>query len=186
MWASDGSSLTNMKLGLLLLLLAGVCSGEIEEKGMFDGVKVVTTTDGKVYAGVKSVKVTPAYVTVIHEGGVGRVFWEKLPEDLRTGYGYDREAAIAFMRAENAKESATRAQLDKGLAVLKKRQDAEAAERERARRDKALFAELQAINDRYSFPSRPAPCIPSARPNGVGYRYYTTADGKGIWLRPEE
>lgn len=172
----------------MLMLLAMACAVNADTlKPMFEGVERIETVDGKVYEGVMSVKVTPAYVTVMHEGGSARVYWEKMPEEMRTAYGYDREKALEFLKAELTKRGAAQAALEKDSAAAAKVAAVKKAKADRERNAVALEAKLREINRQHdAYPSAPAPAKPVFRPNATGYRYYTTPDGKGVWLRGEE
>ncbi len=75
---------------------------EVEsDEGLGEGGEIKTAA-GKVYKGVRNVRVTPAYVAFIHEGGAASVPWEEMPEAMRTAAGYEAEKAKAFREEENA------------------------------------------------------------------------------------
>ncbi len=70
----------------------------------------MTTTAGKKYSGVKINKVEPDGVSIFHSGGVAKLKFEDLSPELQKHFGYDREKAAAFAKAEAARQAKLRAE----------------------------------------------------------------------------
>ena len=89
-----------MKTGLLILLLAPALYA-------LD----ISTLDGKTYRECRVAHVYPDSICVLFSGGGARIPFTNLAESVRAEFGYDRQRAAAFQRAEATRAEQQRAQL---------------------------------------------------------------------------
>lgn len=107
-----------MKWAIFLTLLVSTLVAA-EEK-----VKI-TTTDGKTYEG-KITRVEASAITVMHTGGIARIDFARLPEEVQKKYGYDPEKAAAQRKAmANSQQARRQAILAQQQAAEKGKADAE-------------------------------------------------------------
>jgi hypothetical protein len=75
----------------------------------------VTTTDGKTYQKVEVVSQDAIGIKIKHEGGIARLAFDKLPEELQTRFGYDPAKAVAQQTEEIRQERQQQQQLNQEL-----------------------------------------------------------------------
>jgi hypothetical protein len=78
----------------------------------FDSIK---TTDGKTYQKVEVVSQDAIGIKIKHEGGIARLGFDKLPEELQTRFGYDPAKAVAQQTEEIRQERQQQQQLNQEL-----------------------------------------------------------------------
>lgn len=83
----------------------------------------LTTTDGKTYQRISSVKPDGNAVRIIHQDGAASIPYQNIPEAQRSAFGYNPSAPVKDTAAESAANAAA---YDKQLAALA------AAERKKA------------------------------------------------------
>lgn len=82
-----------MRLALILLFGLSVFAGAApEEPGPFD----VETVDGAVFRNAQVRRIEPDGLTLSHDGGLAKVPFSRLPENLRRKYEYDPEEAERY------------------------------------------------------------------------------------------
>ena len=81
----------------------------------------LTTTDGKTYQKVEVVSQDAIGIKINHDGGIARLAFEKLPEELQKHFGYDPAKAAAQQTEEAQQERQHQQQMDREL--LRKQQE---------------------------------------------------------------
>ena len=61
--------------------------------------KTLKTKSGKVYEGAKLRKAEPDGLLISHSGGIAKVLFTDLPEDIQAQFGYDPQKALEFQAA---------------------------------------------------------------------------------------
>jgi molecular chaperone DnaK (HSP70) len=106
------------------------------------------TLDGKVYEGLRNVRIKPSFIQFSHDGGATSVRFDNLPEEVRQQYGYDKALADEFDKAKSKAEAAI-AKAEHDLAIKQAR--AQMAAETKQRRQRAIW-ELEMLSygdDRY-------------------------------------
>lgn len=90
----------------LLLLISAVATGAdmqitIPELKVFNGV------NDTVYTNLRSTKVEPDGVRFVHDGGIVKIPFEHLSEEIRVKCGYDLKEAAAYSKDASEKSQAT-------------------------------------------------------------------------------
>jgi hypothetical protein len=105
-------------------------------------LKRVETLDGKIYEGVRNVKIKPSFISFLHDGGAASVRLENVNAELRALCGYDEETAKEFDRArKQAETSLAKAELEHEQKMERKA----LAEEQRQRRQRAIW-EFEALS----------------------------------------
>ncbi len=84
-----------MKHIWMMILIATACCAIAEER------ITIKTTDGKVYEKCKVKRVEPDGIVVFHTGGIGKILFTEMPEDIQKKYGYDPEKAANYQKKKN-------------------------------------------------------------------------------------
>ena len=126
--------------------------------GEFAGVEVATkpvlaltrleTLDGKIYEGLRNVRMKPSFIQFLHESGATSVRFDNLPEAIRQQCGYDKALADEF---DKAKAQAEAAMAKAEYEFAKNQARAQMAAEIRQRRQRAIW-ELEVLSygdDRY-------------------------------------
>lgn len=69
------------------------------------GSNDLMTVDGQVFRNIEIRRVEPDGLTFRHDGGVTKVLFPSLPEEVRQQHGYDSEAARRYQREEARKKA---------------------------------------------------------------------------------
>src|SRR3954469_23745030 len=99
-----------MKTLLLSLLAASsIMAGET--------IPLLRTTKGTEYKNARVSEVEADGITIFHAGGVAKILFREMPDEMRRKYGYEPKAAAAAERAETAEQEqlAKRARIDAAL-----------------------------------------------------------------------
>lgn len=100
------------------------------------------TLDGKIYEGVRNVKIKPSFISFGHDGGAVSVRFENLGEPIRQLCRYDKQVADEFDKAKAAAEAAmAKAEMDQERKVAR----AQMAADQRQRRQQAIW-ELEMLS----------------------------------------
>lgn len=68
----------------------------------------IKTLTGKTYTGAKITRADPDALTIMHSGGMARVPFTDLPEEIRKKFGYDPEKAAVFKNQSAQQQMALR------------------------------------------------------------------------------
>lgn len=83
-----------------LFLLIATCSQAVEEQTIKPATFEIRTLRGVTYHNCQIVNSTPAYLTIMHDGGVARLKFELLHSEWRQKFQYDPQKAAAFLMTE--------------------------------------------------------------------------------------
>jgi hypothetical protein len=103
------------------------------------------TINGKEYKDATVSRVEPDGIVLTSKSGVSKVYFTDLPKDVQVRFGYDPEKATAFSASQAG-----------NYAAYQKQQE-EAAQRQReeiAAKNKAIFAQQEAVKNRTALQNR--------------------------------
>lgn len=111
-------------LVLVMLMTASVAAAQAAEPEDPEAGKpfVLTTLGGETYKNCRIMKVTPAAVTVMHEGGIAKIPFELLDETWRKKFHFDPARAQAFNETQTEQNKKAE---EARLAAVKQRREEE-------------------------------------------------------------
>lgn len=148
---------TTLVLMVITSMMTVLCA--VDTSKPFD----LTTTLGEKYKNCRISKVTPEGLTIVHEGGVARLSFEVLGEELKQQFRYDPVKAQGFAAAEQAKQKAAetkRAELNRKREHSEEDQLAELAAAERKRLEADARATKEYHDAIKAAQTPPAPLAP--------------------------
>lgn len=126
---------------LFCCVFAGIVNADESNK-----IERLEMPDGKVYEGVTVMEGTPAWLKIMHKGGIAKLMLSECDEKMQTLYDYDAAAAAAFMKVEAVQDKVdAKKDLARRRAQALKLRDKALAKKKLGARDKLIKLQKELV-----------------------------------------